>query len=81
MDSGYAHPEVLVDVAWIAAHLDDASVRLVEVDVIPATYDHGHIEGAVLWNAYTDLRGDAYRPVSSEAVSYTHLTLPTILRV
>jgi len=69
MDSGYAHPEVLVDAAWIAAHLDDASVRLVEVDVSPAIYDHGHIEGAVLWNAYTDLRGDAYRPVSSEDIA------------
>jgi thiosulfate/3-mercaptopyruvate sulfurtransferase len=69
MDSAYAHPEALVDVAWIAAHLDDPAVRLVEVDVSPATYDRGHIPGAVMWNAYTDLRGNAYRPVSGEAIA------------
>jgi thiosulfate/3-mercaptopyruvate sulfurtransferase len=55
--------DVLVDAAWIADHLDDAGVRLVEVDVSPATYNTGHIPGAVLWNAYTDLRDSSYRPV------------------
>jgi thiosulfate/3-mercaptopyruvate sulfurtransferase len=69
MDSGYAHPEVLVDVAWVAAHLDDPAVRLVEVDVSPATYNGGHIDGAVLWNAYTDLRSDGYRPVGAEKIT------------
>jgi thiosulfate/3-mercaptopyruvate sulfurtransferase len=52
-----------VDVAWIAAHLDDPSVRIVEVDVSRAAYDEGHIPGAVLWNAYADLRDAAYQPV------------------
>jgi len=69
MESGYAHPEVLVDVPWMATHLNDPDVRLVEVDVSPATYDKGHIPGAVLWNAYTDLRGDSYRPASDEEIT------------
>jgi thiosulfate/3-mercaptopyruvate sulfurtransferase len=49
-----------VDVDWIAAHVDDPNVRVVEVDVSRAAYDQGHIPGAVLWNAYTDLRDASY---------------------
>ncbi len=45
---------------WIAGHLDDPSVRIVEVDVSGAAYGGGHIPGAVLWNAYTDLRHPDY---------------------
>jgi thiosulfate/3-mercaptopyruvate sulfurtransferase len=53
----------IVDVDWIAARIDDPRVRLIEVDVTRAVYDEGHIPGAVLWNAYTDLRDGDYRPV------------------
>jgi len=63
MDS--AQPDARVDVAWIAAHLDDPAVRLVEIDVSAAAYKAGHIPGAVLWNAYTDLRHADYRPLST----------------
>jgi thiosulfate/3-mercaptopyruvate sulfurtransferase len=52
-----------VDVKWIAAHVGDPGMRVVEVDVSRAAYDDGHIPGAVLWNAYTDLRDATYRPV------------------
>ena len=52
-----------VDVEWIAAHLGDPDVRLVEIDVSRAAYDEGHIPGAVLWNAYADLRDPNYKPV------------------
>ena len=52
-----------VDVDWIGAHLNDPDVRLVEIDVSRAAYDKGHIPGAVLWNAYTDLRDPNYSPV------------------
>ncbi len=55
----------LVDVAWIAERAGDPAVRLVEVDVSPATYDEGHIPGAVFWNAYGDLRDASYLPVGS----------------
>jgi thiosulfate/3-mercaptopyruvate sulfurtransferase len=53
----------IVDVGWIAAHLGDPSVRIIEVDVSRAAYDEGHIPGAVLWSAYADLRDADYRPV------------------
>lgn len=58
-----AHLDVLADTGWIADHLGDTSVRLVEVDVSPVSYNQGHIPGAVLWNAYADLRHADYRPV------------------
>jgi thiosulfate/3-mercaptopyruvate sulfurtransferase len=56
--------DVLVDPAWVAEHVDDPAVRFVEVDVSPAKYNEGHVRGAVLWNAYGDLRDADYRPVS-----------------
>ena len=58
--------DLMVDPEWIADHLDDPAVRLVEVDVSPAAYDAGHIPGAVLWNAYSDLRRPDYSPVTSD---------------
>lgn len=53
----------LVGPDWIAAHLDDPSVRIVEVDVSAAAYDEGHIPGAVLWNAYGHMRRPDYMRV------------------
>ena len=47
--------DVFAQPAWLAEHLDDPDVRVVEVDVSRAGYDPGHIPGAILWNAYTDL--------------------------
>jgi thiosulfate/3-mercaptopyruvate sulfurtransferase len=55
----------LVEADWIAEHLDDPTVRLVEVDVSQAAYEQGHIPGSVLWNAYTDLRHPDYSPVGT----------------
>jgi len=54
---------VIVDAAWVAAHVTDPDVRLVELDVSRTAYDAGHIPGAVLWNAYTDLRDPGYRAI------------------
>ncbi|NEQ46105.1 MAG: sulfurtransferase [Leptolyngbya sp. SIOISBB] len=53
--SQYAHPEVLVDTQWLMDHLNDPSVRLVEVDMSPDPYKEAHIPGAVFWNIFTDL--------------------------
>lgn len=65
MQSAETVPDARVDAAWIAAHIDDPAVRFVEIDVSAAAYNAGHIPGAVLWNAYTDLRHADYRPVSA----------------
>ena len=56
-----AHDAVLVDPAWLAAHLHDPAVRVVEVDVSRLAYDEWHIDGAVLWNVYEDLKDADYR--------------------
>ncbi len=55
--------DATVDLQWIVAHVGDPGVRLVEVDVSRAAYGEGHIPGAILWDAYVDLRDSAYRPV------------------
>ena len=52
---------VLVDPEWLQAHLSDPHVRVIEVDVSTAAYDNWHIDGAVLWNIYTDLKDADYR--------------------
>ena len=46
-ESRYAHPEFLTDTKWLAAHLLDASLRIVDTDV-DAAFQRGHIPGAVL---------------------------------
>ena len=52
----YAHPESLVSIDWVAEHGSDDNVRLVEVDVDTASYDQGHIAGAVGWNWQSQLQ-------------------------
>jgi thiosulfate/3-mercaptopyruvate sulfurtransferase len=64
-----ANDEVLVDARWLADHLDDQQVRVVEVDVARGNYDDWHIDGAVLWNVYGDLKGADYRPISTPDVA------------
>jgi thiosulfate/3-mercaptopyruvate sulfurtransferase len=63
----YAHPEVLVSTDWVAEHLDDAKVKLVEVDVDTEAYDQGHIKGAVGWNWTTQLNDTVRRDILSPA--------------
>ncbi len=41
---------------------------VVEVDVSSAAYDQGHIPGAILWNAYTDLRDHDYTPITQDGL-------------
>src|SRR5437588_612811 len=42
----YAHPEKLVTADWLAAHLDDPNVVIVESDEDVLLYDTGHLPGA-----------------------------------
>ena len=57
----YAHPEVLVDTEWAAAHLDDPNVRLVESNEDILLYDQGHIPGAVKIDWVADLNDPVVR--------------------
>lgn len=58
---GYAHPEVLVSTEWVAQHLDDPRVRIVEADEDVLLYEVGHIPGAVKLDWHTDLQDPVER--------------------
>ncbi|MFW6010704.1 MAG: sulfurtransferase [Gemmatimonadota bacterium] len=47
--------DALVTTEWLADHLDDPSVIVVEVDEDVDAYRDGHIPGAVGWNWHSDL--------------------------
>ncbi len=65
--NGYVHPEVLVETDWVAQHLRDAGVRLVEVDVDTTAYDSGHLPGAVGWNWKKDTQQPVQRDIPDQA--------------
>lgn len=58
---GYAHPEVLVSTAWVAEHLDDPRVRIVESDEDRGLYTMGHVPGAVEIDWQVDLQDPLQR--------------------
>jgi thiosulfate/3-mercaptopyruvate sulfurtransferase len=64
----YVSRDVLVEPRWLQEHLDDPTVRVVEVDVSPVAYQQWHIDGAVLWNVYQDLKDPEYRAVDKAAI-------------
>ena len=45
-DKGYANPDVLVSTEWVAAHLNDKNIRLLESNEDVLLYDTGHIPGS-----------------------------------
>ncbi len=61
MNTGYAHPDVLVSTQWVADHLDDPSIRIVESDEDVLLYDVKHIPGAVKIDWHTDLQDPVVR--------------------
>jgi len=63
----YAHGEVLVSSQWVADHLKDPKLRLVEVDVDTSAYDQGHVPGAIGWNWQTQLQDSLRRNLASKA--------------
>jgi thiosulfate/3-mercaptopyruvate sulfurtransferase len=64
---GYTHPEVLVETNWVAEHLKDPNLRLVEVDVDTTAYDSGHIPGSVGWNWKKDTQQTLRRDIPDQA--------------
>ena len=48
-------PPALVTAEWALQHLDDPSLRFIEVDVDTTAYETGHIPGAIGWNWKTQL--------------------------
>ena len=60
-DRGYAHPELLVSADWLASHLDDSSLRILECDEDVLLYDLGHIPGAQKLDWHQDLNDPVTR--------------------
>lgn len=60
-ERGYAHPEVLVSTQWVADHLHDTSVRLIESNEDVLLYASGHIPGAVQVDWTADLNDPVRR--------------------
>ena len=59
--AAYSHPEKLVTADWLAAHLDDPNVVIVESDEDVLLYDTGHIPGAVKVDWHTELNDQLTR--------------------
>jgi thiosulfate/3-mercaptopyruvate sulfurtransferase len=68
VDRGYAHPEKLVSTEWVAQHLNDPKVRLVESNEDLLLYERGHIPGAV----QIDWVGDLNDPVERDYLDRAH---------
>jgi thiosulfate/3-mercaptopyruvate sulfurtransferase len=64
--ASYAYPEVLVSTEWVAEHVKDANVRVVEVDVDTAAYKEGHVPGAIAWAWNTQLADQIRRDILSK---------------
>jgi thiosulfate/3-mercaptopyruvate sulfurtransferase len=57
----YSHPEFLVETDWVADHLNDPKVRIVESDEDYLLYETGHIPGAVKVDWFTTLQDPVRR--------------------
>jgi thiosulfate/3-mercaptopyruvate sulfurtransferase len=53
--------DVLVETSWVEEHLDDDSIRIVEVDENPALYAEAHIPGAIGLDWKKDLQDQVKR--------------------
>jgi thiosulfate/3-mercaptopyruvate sulfurtransferase len=58
---GYVHPEVLVSTDWVASHLTDPAVRVIESNEDPLLFASGHIPGAVEVDWTVDLNDPVRR--------------------
>jgi thiosulfate/3-mercaptopyruvate sulfurtransferase len=68
--AAYANPDALVETDWLAEHLDDPNLRIVEVDEDTTAFEGGHIPGAVGWNWFADLHHPTNRDyVDQEGLS------------
>lgn len=66
-ERGYAHPDVLVSTEWVAEHLNDPNIRIVESNEDPLLYPSGHIPGAVQVDWTHDLNDQVRRDYLDKA--------------
>ncbi|MBV9410272.1 MAG: sulfurtransferase [Acidimicrobiia bacterium] len=63
----YAHPDSLVETAWLVDRLDDPTIRIIEVDEDTTAYEKGHIPNALGWNWFEDLHAKSRRDYVDQA--------------
>jgi thiosulfate/3-mercaptopyruvate sulfurtransferase len=63
----YVNPDVLVSTAWVAEHLQDPNVRIVESDEDVLLYEKGHVPGAVTIDWHTDEQDPVVRDFIDKA--------------
>jgi thiosulfate/3-mercaptopyruvate sulfurtransferase len=63
----YANPDALVDTGWLADHLEDPSIRIIDVDEDTSAYEKGHIPGAIGWHWFNDLHDSLRRDFIDQA--------------
>jgi thiosulfate/3-mercaptopyruvate sulfurtransferase len=64
---GYATTDILVSTDWVAEHLSDAHVRIIESNEDPLLYPAGHIPGAVQVDWTNDLNDPIRRDYLDKA--------------
>jgi thiosulfate/3-mercaptopyruvate sulfurtransferase len=62
----YAHPQFLVETEWVAEHMEDPKVRIVESNEDYLLYETGHIPGAVKVDWFTNLQHSIRRDFLTE---------------
>jgi len=65
--STYAHPEVLVNTQWVADHLNDPNIKLLEAGWDASEFESGHIPGAVAGWGFADVQNSANRDIPSKS--------------
>jgi thiosulfate/3-mercaptopyruvate sulfurtransferase len=59
------YEQVVVTTDWVAEHLDDPALRLIEVSVVPGVYERGHLPGAANFVWHTDFVNTVQRDIVS----------------
>src|ERR1044071_1035841 len=62
-----AAEDVLVSTQWVAEHMNDPKIKLVEVDVDTNAYGEGHIAGASGWNWTSQLQDQVRRDIITQS--------------
>ena len=64
MSPSYAYPEVIVSTDWVASHLNDPSIVIVEINTnLIEGYDTGHVPSSIGWSLHIDLEDRVRRDI------------------
>lgn len=76
VSTGYARPELLADTDWLAQHLDDPDIRIVDCDLFPE-YLRAHIKNAVGIRVHHYIKHPEY---ASAPIDYPWVAEPDVMK-